>query len=72
MNLDTTTTRTRFRIPTEQEREEAAARQKAIRTEFEKPIAQYQRGLLTAEEFLESLVGAFSRGCEQAEIAKWN
>lgn len=72
MNLDTATTRTYLRIPTEKQREEAAARQQAIRTEFNKPIAQYQRGLLTAEEFLDSLVGAFSRGCQQAEIAKWN
>lgn len=55
------------RIPTEQEREEAAARQKAIRKEMDKPIEQYRRGLLTAEEFLESLVGSYHRGCEQAD-----
>lgn len=59
-------------MPTEAERLIEEARQKAIRTEFDKPMAQYQRGLLTAEEFLDELVGSYARGCEQAEIAKWN
>lgn len=53
-------------MPTTEELQKEAARQKAIRSEFDKPMAQYQRGLLTAEEFLDELVGSYARGCEQA------
>jgi len=60
------------KMPTTQERLIEMARQKAIHTELEKPISQYQRGLLTAEEFLDELVYSYARGCEQAKIAKWN
>lgn len=59
-------------IPTEAERLAEMERQRAIRKEMSKPIEQYQRGLLTPEEFLESLGESYHRGCEQAEIARWN
>ena len=59
-------------MPTKEELRIEANRQKAIRAEFDKPMAQYQRGLLTAEEFLDELVGSYARGCEQAKIAKEN
>ena len=53
------------RIPTEAERLAEMERQRAIRKEMSKPIEQYLRGLLTAEEFLDSLVASYHRGCEQ-------
>ena len=54
-------------IPTEAERLTAMERQRAIRKWMDKPIEQYRRGLLTAEEFLDSLADAYVRGSEQAE-----
>ena len=53
------------RIPTEAERLAEMERQRAIRKEMSKPIEQYLRGLLTAEEFLDSMVESYYRGSGQ-------
>ena len=57
--------KTMNRIPTEAERLAERERQRTIRKEMSKPIEQYLRGLLTAEEFLDSMVESYYRGSGQ-------